>query len=102
MEKLDLQKEIGEGKDTQVKVLFDGPRRKIIQITLRGGAILKAHKADEPITVQCVAGSGQFVEVDGDKMELTAGVLITVEPQVVHEVRALPQVSILVTKFTGP
>jgi quercetin dioxygenase-like cupin family protein len=101
MEKLDVQTEIGEGKDTEVTVLFDGPARKIIQITLRRQAILKAHKSDVAITVQCVAGSGKFIEVEGDIMELTPGALITVEPNVVHEVRAMPNVSIVVTKFTG-
>ena len=102
MEKLDVRTEIGEGKDTEVRALFDGPRRKIIQITLRRDSILKAHKASEPITVQCVAGKGEFVEVAAEKScELTPGVLITVDPEVVHEVRAKPDISILVTKFTG-
>jgi quercetin dioxygenase-like cupin family protein len=31
--------------------------------------------------------------------ELFPGVLITVEPEVVHEIRASPEVSILLSKF---
>ena len=102
MKKLNLQTEIGEGQDTEVNLLFDGMRRKIMQITLRRSAVLKAHQAVEPITVQCVAGAGEFLDVSRNEIyKLSSGVLITVEPEIVHEVRALPDVSILLTKFKG-
>lgn len=100
MEKLNLQTEIGEGKETEVTLLFDGARRKIMQITLRRNAVLKAHQATEPITVQCVAGTGDFLDVSKNEIyTLSPGVLLTLEAEVVHEVRALPDVSILLTKF---
>lgn len=100
MEKLNLQTEIGEGKDIESHSLFDGARRKIMQITLRRNAILKAHKAAEPITIQCTAGAGELLDVGKNEIyKLTAGVLITVEAEIVHEVGALPEVSILLTKF---
>ena len=100
MEKLNLQTEIGQGKDTEVSLLFDGARRKIMQITLRQNAILKAHQAAEPITIQCVKGAGDLIDVSKNEIyKLSPGVLITVEPEVVHEVRAMPEVSILLTKF---
>ncbi len=100
MEKLNLKIEIGEGKDIESSLLFDGARRKIMQITLRQNAVLKAHKAAEPITIQCVAGAGELLDVTKDEThKLSPGALITVEPEVVHEVRALPEVSILLTKF---
>lgn len=100
MEKLNLIIEIGEGKDIESHLLFDGSRRKIMQITLRRKAIMKAHQAAEPITIQCVAGAGDLLNVSRNEIyKLLPGVLITVEPEVVHEVRALPEVSILLTKF---
>ena len=100
MEKLNLQTEIGEGKDTEVNLLFDGARRKIMQITLRRNARLKAHQAAEPITIQCVAGDGELLDVSKkETYKLSLGILITVEAEVVHEVKALPEVSILLTKF---
>ncbi len=100
MKKLDLQTEIGEGKDIESHLLFDGARRKIMQITLRRDAVLKAHKAAEPITIQCVSGTGELIDIiKNENYELFTGVLIIVEPEVVHEVRALPEVSILLTKF---
>ncbi len=100
MEKLNLLTEIGEGRDIESHLLFDGSRRKIMQITLRRNAIMKAHKAAEPITIQCVAGAGELLDVSENEIyKLSPGVLITVEAEVVHEVRALPEVSILLTKF---
>ena len=100
MKKLNLQTEIGAGKTIESHVLFDGAGRKIMQITLRQNAIMKAHKAAEPITIQCVAGTGELLDVSANEVhELSPGVLITVEPEVVLEVSGLPQVSILLSKF---
>ncbi|MCU1288561.1 MAG: hypothetical protein JWN60_790 [Acidobacteria bacterium] len=100
MKKLNLQTEIEAGKDIESHVLFDGAQRKIMQITLRRNAIIKAHKAAEPITIQCVAGAGDLLDASKNEThELLPGVLITVEPEIVHEVRAIPEVSILLTKF---
>lgn len=101
MNVLKLQTEIGEGKDKQVELLFEGAQRKIQQLTLRNRAVLTAHKAAEPITIQCVAGKGVIrVGEKGEKIELRPGVLLTLEPNVMHEVEALPAVSILLTRFT--
>ena len=100
IEKLNLQTKIGDGKDKEVTPLFDGDRRKIVQITLRNKAILDAHKAAEPITIQCVAGKGLLiVGEEKEEVELKVGVLVTIEPNVVHEIRALSKVSVLLTKF---
>ncbi len=100
MEKPNLQTESGQGKDTEISLLFDGTRRKIMQITLRREAILKSHKVAESVTIQCVAGAGDLLDVTrNETYKLSPGVLITVEPEVVHEVRALPEMSILLTKF---
>ena len=100
MQELNLQTKIGDGKDKEVTPLFDGDRRKIIQITLRNKAILDAHKAAEPITIQCVAGKGLLiVGEEKEEVELKEGVLVTIEPNVVHEIRALSKVSVLLTKF---
>ena len=100
MQKLNLQTKVGDGKDKEVTPLFDGDRRKIVQITLRNKAILDAHKAAEPITIQCVAGKGLLiVGEEKEEVELKEGVLVTIEPNVVHEIRALSKVSVLLTKF---
>ena len=97
---LPLQTEIGDGKDKQVDVLFEGPRRKLVQITLRRSAILNAHKAPVPIAIHCIAGQGAFT-AGGQTVELQPGVLITLGPDIVHEVAGQPSVSILLTQFKG-
>jgi quercetin dioxygenase-like cupin family protein len=100
MKRLNLVTDIGVGTDKEVTPLFDGDRRKIIQITLRNKAILDSHKAAEPITIHCVAGNGLLiVGEEKDEVELKDGVLVTIEPNVVHEIRAVTEVSVLLTKF---
>ncbi len=100
MKQLKLKTQIQDGKNIEVEALFDGARRKIVQITLRQSAILKAHKAAEPITIQCVVGEGILLDVEKEvEFDLEPGVLVTVEPNVVHEIRAKPKVSILLSRF---
>ncbi|MBL8170598.1 MAG: hypothetical protein JNJ50_20730 [Acidobacteria bacterium] len=98
---LKLQTTIGEGKDKQVELLFEGTKRKIQQITLRNNAVLAAHQAAEPITIQCVAGKGiLYLGEQKESVELVPGALFTLEPNLVHAIDALPAVSVLVTRFT--
>ena len=101
MKVLKLQTTIEAGKDKQVETLFEGPRRKLVQITLRNQSTLDAHTAPEPITIQCIAGKGTIrVGNPGEIVELMPGVLLTIEPNVLHEIKAQPAVSFLLTRFT--
>ena len=88
-------------KDKEVDQLFDGAFRKLVAVRLQNGAILSRHKANEPITVLCLSGSGVFLA--GKDLEesqpLRAGTLITLEAGVEHEVVAEPDLHILVTRF---
>ena len=98
---LKLLTTIGEGKDKQVDLLFEGPKRKIQQITLCNSAVLASHQAAEPITIQCVAGKGILhLGEQKETVELVPGVLLTLEPNLVHAIDAMPAVSVLVTRFT--
>jgi len=102
MKQLPLRTAIGEGKDRQVDLLFEGPRRKLIQITLRNGAILARHSAPVPITIQWIAGAGTlFVGEAREAVALQPGAFVTIESGVVHEIKPTPAVSILLTQFTG-
>lgn len=101
MKVLNMKSSIGEGANKQVDVLFDGPRRKIVQIILRKNGILASHKANEPITIQCISGKGKlFVGENRTMIELSASVLVTIEPNIIHEITSEPEVSILLSKFT--
>lgn len=88
-------------KDKEVNELFNGPFRKLVEVRLHSGASLSKHKANEPITVFCLSGSGIFragADLD-DSQILRAGTLITLEGAVEHEVVADPALHLIVTKF---
>ena len=86
------------GPDKVVTVLFDGPRRKLIEITLRNDAALSAHKAPEPITIQCIAGQGALA-VGDESVVLSPGVIVTLEANEIHAVEAQPALILLITRF---
>ncbi len=88
-------------KPKEVKRIFSGPRRQMIEVNLRNGERLSKHKASEPITVFCLAGSGTFRAGQDleDEQKLEAGTLITLEAEVEHEVVAEPEIHFLLTKF---
>lgn len=101
MKILNLKTEIGEGNNKQIDLLFEGPRRKIVQITLRNNGVLESHKAVEPITIQCISGKGTLSVGNGkESLELISGVIVTIEPNTVHEIKSEPAVSVLLSKFT--
>ena len=71
--------EAEQGKE--VAEIFNGSRRRMVEVQLTGGTVLSEHHAAEPITVQCLAGSGTFraggsLEVS---QKLVPGTLITLE-----------------------
>lgn len=88
-------------KPKEVKELFNGARRLLLEIKLRDGAVLAKHQAAEPITVLCLAGSGVFRAGEdlSDEQNLAAGTLVTLEAGIAHEVVAQPALDLLVTKF---
>jgi quercetin dioxygenase-like cupin family protein len=88
-------------KTKEVKEIFNGARRRMVNVELRNHEILSKHKAAEPITIFCLAGSGTFRAGKDleDEQILDAGTLITLEADVEHEVVAGPDISLLVTKF---
>lgn len=101
VEKFELGGKILSEKDIQARQLYKGTRRQIMEIKLRGNAVLSKHKASEPITVFCLAGQGKFRAGKNlqEALDLETGVLITLEAEILHEVIAEPELQILVTKF---
>jgi quercetin dioxygenase-like cupin family protein len=92
-EKIEIQKE--------VKEIFNGSRRRLVEVKLAGGAVLPKHKAAEPITIFCLAGSGVFRAGKDleEEQTLRAGTLLTLEGGVEHEVVAESELRLLVSKF---
>lgn len=107
MKKIELIKnlELGEisrsEKSKEVKEIFKGARRHLIEVTLRDNEILAKHKAAEPIPILCLAGGGTFrAGSDSEEEEkLQPGTLLTLESAVEHEVVAEPGLRLLITKF---
>ena len=101
IEKFNFGEPFSDGPEKQVREIYDGARRRMIKVKLSGGAVLTKHKAVEPISVLCLAGRGVFTagaELE-EKIDLSAGVLITLGAGVEHEVVAAPEIYLLVTKF---
>jgi quercetin dioxygenase-like cupin family protein len=101
IKEFDVLHETDLAKDMQVNELFKGPFRRIVDLRLQNSAVLARHKADVPITVLCMSGSGVFragSELE-DSQELRTGTFITLEAGVEHEVVADPAVHLVVTKF---
>ena len=101
IEKFKFGKIAESEKNKDVRKIFDGARRQIISIELRNSEVLSKHKANEPITIFCLAGNGKLLAGKDleDEQVLTTGTLVTLEAQVEHEVVAQPDLHILVTKF---
>ncbi len=101
LEKFNLGGRIEAAKNKEVRELYNGARRRLLDIKLTENAVLTKHKAAEPITVLCLAGSGVFRAGENldEELELSAGVLLTLDAGIEHEVAAAPEIHILVTRF---
>ena len=98
---LDMDEPSGMENDLMAKEIYNGPMRRILDIRLQNGATLPRHKANEPITVLCLAGKGIFHAGPDleDAQEMNPGTLITLEPGIEHDLVADAAVHILVTRF---
>jgi len=99
---IEVTNEIADGKEKEVNLLFEGERRKIVQLTLRNGKNLEGHSAKEPIVIQCVAGEGELIinnAEDSNTIKLLPGTFVTVESNIMHDVIGKPSVSIVLIRF---
>ena len=101
LETFDLGGQVKTEKNKEVRELYNGTRRRLLDIKLTENAILTRHTAPEPITVLCLSGKGIFSAGENleNKLDLSAGVLLTLEAGIQHEVAAEPEIHILVTRF---
>ena len=93
--------DVPEERDKHVTEVFNGTRRRMVEVKLRHQAVLTRHKALEPITVLCLSGQGVFRAAPNleDEQKLTPGTLLTLDAEVEHEVVAQPDLHLLVAKF---
>ena len=98
MKTMTIATAIQAGEEQEVVKVYETTWTRILQITLRNGKTLSAHTAKEPVTIHCISGEGVLV-VGEQRIELKAGVIVALEPNVTHAVEAKPAVSLLVTRF---
>ena len=95
---IQLPDRIVEGKDREVRVLFEDLSRKLVLIQLRRGATLADHSARCPITIHTVGGKG-ILRVGRAEHALIPGVIVPVDAHAVHNVQGDPALAILVSFF---
>ncbi len=102
LEKFELNSSITGDKPFEISEIFNGERRRLFEIKLINGEVLKKHQAKEPITIFCLAGNGVFKAGENleEEIVLEAGTLLTLEASTPHEIVAKPDLRILLTKFT--
>ena len=74
--------------------LMKTPGLTLVLMALRAGDVMHQHQASGPVVIQVLTGK-VLVEFAGDAPELCAGELLTVDPLVMHEVRALEESTLL-------
>jgi quercetin dioxygenase-like cupin family protein len=98
MKTMTIATAIQAGEEQEVVKVYETTWTRILQITLRNGKTLSAHAAKEPVTIHCISGEGVLV-VGEERIDMKAGVIVALEPNVTHAVEAKPAVSLLVTRF---
>ena len=88
MKTASLRKDLNYNEDTvAINVMMETETAKEIRILFRKGQTMKEHKAGFPITVEIHQGTIEF-GVNGEKMNLEAGDLISLEANVPHDLLA--------------
>ncbi len=88
MKTASLRKELNYNEDrVAISVMMETETAKEIRILFRKGQTMKEHKAGFPITVEIHQGTIEF-GVNGEKMTLEAGDLISLEANVPHDLLA--------------
>ena len=88
MKTASLRKDLNYNEDkVAVTVMMETESSKEIRILFRKGQIMKEHKAGFPITVEIHEGTIEF-GVQGEKLVLKAGDLISLDANVPHDLLA--------------
>ena len=98
---VEIDGEHNADKDVSVREVINDDRRRVLEISIRAGSVLKRHRAAEPITVLCLNGEGQFsagAELE-ESVEIRRGTLLGLDPEIDHELSASTDLRILVTRF---
>ena len=78
---------IFDDNKVSIKVLLETEFTKEIRIVMKAGQEMKEHKAPLPIVVHMVQGEIDF-GVNGERLSLSEGDIIALEPSVPHDLMA--------------
>jgi quercetin dioxygenase-like cupin family protein len=95
VEQLRLQPSYQNG-DPSGRTLVKEPDLRIVLMALRAGARLQEHHASGPISIQVIEGPLR-VSLPSERVELTAGQLLALEPGIRHDVEAIEDSAFLLT-----
>ena len=97
MSKVSFYKElVYQENRVTTKVILDTPFVKEIRILMEKGQVMAEHKAPKPIVVQVLEGEIEF-HVLGVTYLLDKGELISVESNILHELRGIKKSVIRLT-----
>lgn len=82
--------------DRNAKTLIKQRELRVVLLTLKRGATLETHKADGRVTVHVLSGHARLA-MSGQKIDLPAGNLVEISPNVSHDVEAVEESAVLLT-----
>lgn len=85
-------------KSVSTMIPFVGQEHKIISLQILKGNQLKEHITKTPSFLICINGSAVYEDENNTKIELTSGVFVNIEPNVVHKVIASEDAQLLLFK----
>ncbi len=90
-----LERGYREG-ERNANTLVKTPQLRVVLTALRAGSRLHEHRAPGWVSVQTVEGHLRL-QVAGETVDLPAGALVTLEPDLAHDVEALEDSVFLLT-----
>ncbi|MBI4502573.1 MAG: hypothetical protein HY700_15610 [Gemmatimonadetes bacterium] len=82
--------------DHNTITLMKTPGMTVVLTALKAGSVMHEHQASGPVTIHVISGK-IGIDFVGECVEVCGGELVTVDPLVAHEVKALEESVVLLT-----
>lgn len=101
IKQIELNDELAFQCEKQIKEIYSEKLYSLIEVNLIKNAKFSKHKAKETITILCLSGNAELSvgKELKEKQVITAGTLIALEAELEHEVFALTNLRLLITKY---